>query len=181
MYLQKYLVRNILYTLKVTIKLRYYEKGYVQEFMAAATSFLLRNAPQEQLRKGIRKIMFEVLRKPLPDRKSGVSSLLYHVMKGTSSRFHSRAEGILWLLTDNSTLTIGDRFDQGLVTVVEVVTTTFRRLCEELEPKEINLILNCLYQRIDDCLNNHYLHLICLLSLLISTVQFNSGHKISGV
>uniref|UniRef100_A0A2P2MF27 Uncharacterized protein n=1 Tax=Rhizophora mucronata TaxID=61149 RepID=A0A2P2MF27_RHIMU len=179
MYLQKYLVRNILYTLKVTIKLRYYEKGYVQEFMAAATSFLLRNAPQEQLRKGIRKIMFEVLRKPLPDRKSGVSSLLYHVMKGTSSRFHSRAEGILWLLTDNSTLTIGDRFDQGLVTVVEVVTTTFRRLCEELEPKEINLILNCLYQRIDDCLNNHYLHLICLLSLLISTVQFNSGHKIS--
>lgn len=38
---------------RVTVKLRFYPKDYVQEFMAEALSFLLRNAPDEQLQYGI--------------------------------------------------------------------------------------------------------------------------------
>ena len=53
MYSQKYLIRDIVHVLKVTVKLRYFPKDYVQEFMAEAVSFLLRNAPLEQLIKGI--------------------------------------------------------------------------------------------------------------------------------
>lgn len=37
---------------RVTLKLRYYPKEYVQEFMAEAISFLFRNAPAEQLQEG---------------------------------------------------------------------------------------------------------------------------------
>ncbi|XP_037492635.1 small subunit processome component 20 homolog [Jatropha curcas] len=177
MYLQKYLVKDVVHVLKLTIKLRYYPKGYVQEFMAEATSFLLRNAPKEQLRKGIRKIMFEVVKKPLLTRKSGVSALLYHIMRGTSSRFHSRADRVLQLLTENSIFTISEKFDQDVDSVIEVLTATFRRLCEDLEPKELNLIWNCLDQRLGDYENDQ--HLSCLLSLLISVVEINNGMKIS--
>ncbi|RVW88924.1 hypothetical protein CK203_045067 [Vitis vinifera] len=49
-------------------------KDYVQEFMAEAVSFLLRNAPVEQLIKGVRKIMLEAVKKPLLMRK--ISSLV---------------------------------------------------------------------------------------------------------
>ena len=38
---------------RLTVKLRYYPKEYVQEFMAATTSLLLRNASEGQLKKGI--------------------------------------------------------------------------------------------------------------------------------
>lgn len=38
---------------RVTSKLRYYPKEYVQQFMAEAMSFVLRNAPDEQLERGI--------------------------------------------------------------------------------------------------------------------------------
>ena len=37
---------------RVTLRLRYYPKDFVQEFMAEALSFLLRNAPTQQLIKG---------------------------------------------------------------------------------------------------------------------------------
>lgn len=40
-------------TSRVTSKLRYYPKEYVQQFMAEAMSFVLRNAPDEQLKRGI--------------------------------------------------------------------------------------------------------------------------------
>lgn len=43
----------ILFLLRVTMKLRFYSKKYVQDFMAEAVSFLLRNAPVDQLREGI--------------------------------------------------------------------------------------------------------------------------------
>ncbi|KAB1216916.1 hypothetical protein CJ030_MR4G016071 [Morella rubra] len=94
MYLQKYLIRDIAFVLKVTRKLRFYPKDYVQEFMAEALSFLLRNAPDEQLRDGVRRIMIEIVKKPVPNRKFGISALLFYVMIGASSRLHSRAEQI---------------------------------------------------------------------------------------
>ncbi|XP_065862754.1 uncharacterized protein [Euphorbia lathyris] len=179
MYLQKYLMKDVVHVLKVTVKLRYYPKAYVQEFMAAATSFLLRNAPKDQLKKGIRKVMFEVVKKPIPARKSAVSALLYHVMKGTSSRFHSRAERVVQLLTEKSIFTTGDKLKQDAGTVIDVVTTTFERLCEDIEPKELELIWDCLYQKMDNSLDNDYEHLSCLLPILVSTIRINDGMQVS--
>lgn len=180
MYLQKYLVRDVVHVLRVTGKLRYYPKNYVQEFMAEAVSFLLRNAPIEQLIKGTRKVMVEVAKKPLVFRKSGVSALLWYVLRGTSSKLHSRAEQVLRLLVDNSIIGIGDKFAQGSDSVVEVVTAAFQRLCEELEPTELNLMWGCLYEEITDAVSNGCsLHLSRLLSLLISTVQIDYVRKIS--
>ncbi|EEF44174.1 conserved hypothetical protein [Ricinus communis] len=167
MYLQKYLVKDVVHVLKVTEKLRYYPKVYVQEFMAAATSFLLRSAPNEQLKKGIRKIMFEVVKKPLLVRKPGVSGLLYHTMRGTPSRFHSRADRVLQLLTESVDV------------IIEVITSAFQRECEDMEPKELAMLWNCLYQKIEKALNDDYRHLSCLLSLLISTVSIHDGAKVS--
>ncbi|KAL7177187.1 hypothetical protein ACSBR2_030511 [Camellia fascicularis] len=179
MYLQKYLVRDVVHVLRVTGKLRYYPKNYVQEFMAEAVSFLLRNAPIEQLIKGTRKVMVEVAKKPLVFRKSGVSALLWYVLRGTSSKLHSRAEQVLRLLVDNSIIGIG-KFAQGSDSVVEVVTAAFQRLCEELEPTELNLMWGCLYEEITDAVSNGCsLHLSRLLSLLISTVQIDYVRKIS--
>ncbi|XP_022722560.1 small subunit processome component 20 homolog isoform X3 [Durio zibethinus] len=165
---------------KVTVRLRYYPKDYVQEFMAEATSFLLRNAPVGQLIKGIRKTMFEVVKKPLPIRKSGVSALLCYIMLGTSSRFHSGAERVLRLLVDNSIFAIADKFPEGSDAILEVVIAAFQKLSEELEPKELTLMWECLYQEISDSqANGSFLHLSRLLSLLISSVQVNSGRCIS--
>ncbi|OVA05421.1 Down-regulated-in-metastasis protein [Macleaya cordata] len=185
MYLRKYLTQDIIHVLKITIHLRYYSKDYVQEFMAESVSFLLRNAPLKQLIKGIRKITSEVVKKPSDVRKSGVSALLWHVMRGTSSRFHSRAEQVLRLLLDSSIIGIGDKFNQGNSfagsdTVAEVVSAAFERLCEELPPKELNLMWSCLVDEISGCVGNDgLLHLSRLLSVLISTVRFSNGGKIS--
>ncbi|XP_050219970.1 uncharacterized protein LOC126670312 [Mercurialis annua] len=179
MYLQKYLVRDVVHVLKVTAKLRYYNKSYLQELMAVATSFLLRNAPDEQLKKGIRKIMFEAVKEPSLVRDTGVSGLLYHILRGTSSRLHSRADRVLQLLTESSIFSIGNKFDRGVDTVIKVVATTFQRLCEDIEAKELNLLFTCLYQKIDKAANDDYRHLSCLLSLLISAVQTHNGAKVS--
>ncbi|XVF65313.1 hypothetical protein PTKIN_Ptkin09bG0238000 [Pterospermum kingtungense] len=180
MHLQKYLIRDIKNVLKVTVRLRYYPKDYVQEFMAEATSFLLRNASVEQLIKGVRKTMFEVVKKPLPIRKSGVSAMLCYVMLGTSSRFHSGAERVLRLLLDNSIFAIGDKFPEGSDVILEVVISTFQKLSEELEPEELTLMWQCLYQEISDSQENgSVLHLSRLLSLLISAIQVNSTRDIS--
>ncbi|KAB1206516.1 hypothetical protein CJ030_MR7G000028 [Morella rubra] len=89
MYLRKYLIRDIAFVLKVTRKLRFYPKDYVQEFMAEAFSFLLRTAADEPLRDGVRRIMIEVVKKPVPNRKFGISALLFYVMIGASSRNHN--------------------------------------------------------------------------------------------
>ena len=62
---------------------------------------------------GVRKIMLEAVKKPLLMRKSGVCALFYYAMRGTSSRFHSRAEKVLRLLMDSSIVGIGDEFTQG--------------------------------------------------------------------
>jgi hypothetical protein len=57
---------------------------------------------------GIKKIMTEVVKKPLPTRKFGISALLFYVIRGASSRFHSRAERVLRLLMDDSIFGIVD-------------------------------------------------------------------------
>lgn len=57
--------------------------------------------------------MFEAVKEPSLTQKSGVSALLYYVMRGTSSRFHSKAERVLQQLTQDSIFNTGDKFDQG--------------------------------------------------------------------
>ncbi|KAE8688414.1 small subunit processome component 20-like protein isoform X2 [Hibiscus syriacus] len=146
MYLQKYLVRDVIHVLKVTLRLRYYPRDYVQEFMAETTSFLLRNAPVEQLIKGIKKTMFEVVKKPLPIRKSGVSALLCYIMLGTSSRFHSGAERVLRLLMDNSIFAIGDKFPEGSDSILEVVdsgygVSDYQQMLEVIESLVLKVVL----------------------------------------
>ncbi|KAI5337169.1 hypothetical protein L3X38_016438 [Prunus dulcis] len=180
MYLQKYLVQKLVHVLNVTVNLRYYPKDYIQEFMAEGMSFLLRNAPFEQLKKGVKKIMFEVVQKSIPVRKYGVSALLYFVMRGASSRFHSKAEQVLHLLMDDLILGIGENFSQGSDTVVEVLISALQRLCDDLDSKELNIMFNCLYQEItDSMINGGVERLSCLLSLLVSTVQVKNGQRVS--
>ncbi|KAK4356825.1 hypothetical protein RND71_022435 [Anisodus tanguticus] len=180
MYLQKYLVKDVVDVLKVTVKLRYYSKEYVHEFMADSVSFILRNAPVKQLIKGVRKLMFEVAKKPLEIRKSAVSSLLWYVVRGSSSRLHSRAEQVLRLLMDKSLFTIGDQFTGGAETILEVLVLALQRLCEELEATELELMWVCLYEEITECVSQgHLLHLGRLLSLLVSTLQVSYIQKIS--
>ncbi|CAL2245681.1 unnamed protein product [Prunus armeniaca] len=180
MYLQKYLVQKLVHVLKVTVKLRYYPKDYIQEFMAEGMSFLLRNAPFEQLKEGVKKVMFEVVKKSIPVRKCGVSALLYFVMRGTSSRFHSKAEQVLHLLMDDLILGIGENISKGSDTVVEVLISALQRLCDDLDSKELNLMFNILYQEITDCvINGGVERLSPLLLLLVSTIQVKNGQRVS--
>jgi len=62
---------------------------------------------------GIERVITEVAKKPSPFRESGVELLLYNIMKGYSSRFHSKAERVLQLLTSKTIYHIGDGDDQG--------------------------------------------------------------------
>ncbi|XP_047333762.1 small subunit processome component 20 homolog [Impatiens glandulifera] len=185
MYLQKYLTRDIVSIVRITVKLRYYSKEYVQEFMAESVSFLLRNSPVEQLIKGIKRIMLEVTKKPVEFRKSGSSALLWYAMRGTSSKLHSRAGQVLRLLMDKSILGIGDNAVQDNNPVMEVVTTVFQRLCQELEPKELNLLWDCLIQGISESVtvtavtNGSQMHLSRLLSLLVTTIEIEHVKKLS--
>ncbi|KAM6565406.1 hypothetical protein CsatA_024534 [Cannabis sativa] len=194
MYLQKYLINNLDLVLKVTRKLRFYPKDFVQDFMAEAISFLFRNAPFDQLKLGVWKVIHEVAKKPdIATRKYGVSALLCYVMKGTSSKLHSKAERVLRLLMSNPVLCAGDKYTEGsdIVvqgkkekkvsnTVVEVLILSLQRLCEIIEPKELNIMWKSLHMEIADSVKNKSLtRLSHLLSLLVSTVQINDGRSVS--
>jgi U3 small nucleolar RNA-associated protein 20 len=114
MYLQKYLVKDIVQVLRTTSALRYFPKDYVRAFMAESVSFLLRNAPNNQLAQGLMKLLLEAAKKSSPVRTDGVISLLWHVMKGTSTKLHSRAGKVLKFLLSKSTFTtIHDKFPDG--------------------------------------------------------------------
>lgn len=124
--------------------------------------------------------MFEVAKKPLEIRKSAVSSLLWYVVRGSSSRLHSRAEQVLRLLIDKSLFVIGDQFTGGAEAILEVLVLALQRLCEELEATELELMWVCLYEEITECVSQgHLLHLGRLLSLLVSTLQASYIQKIS--
>ena len=63
---------------------------------------------------GIETLMTEVVEEPSEIRKSGVSVLLSHVMRITSSRLHSRTETVLPLLVDESSFNIDGQNFKGL-------------------------------------------------------------------
>ncbi|KAG8377667.1 hypothetical protein BUALT_Bualt08G0056700 [Buddleja alternifolia] len=179
MYLQKYLTKDVGHVLRITAKLRYYQKDYVREFMAESVSFLLRKTPIQQLKKGITKLMTEVVEEPSEMRKSGVGALLSHVMRITSSRLHSKAETLLPLLVGDSSFQIGDQSIEGSSTILEVLTLAFQRLYAALDPVELTFIWSCLCEKITDCVTNgKSVHLSRLLTLLISVVQNDYPRKI---
>lgn len=179
MYLQKYLVKDVVHVLRVTVELRYYPKDYIQELIAESVSFLLRNASRENLEEGVREVMTEVANKPKEETKSGPSALLWYTMRGTSSKLHSKAEKVLRSLLDESILGIGENFGQGNH-IVEVVIEAFQRLCEELQPGELILMWKYLYNEITKAMSSgHLLHLCHLLSVLIPTIQPNFFRKLS--
>ncbi|XP_058732408.1 U3 small nucleolar RNA-associated protein 20-like isoform X2 [Vicia villosa] len=180
MYLKKYLEHNPLQVLKATPKLRYYPKEYVQQFMAEAVSFVLRMAPYEQLKIGIRSLIAEAVKEPSQCRKSGVELLLYNIMKGYSSRLHSKAERVLQLLTSETIYTIADRADQESKTILNIIKAVFEKLCETVEPKDLNLVWSCLYKEVHDCVSTGNIrHLRRILSLLVSAVEVQKGQTVS--
>ncbi|KAL2955225.1 hypothetical protein AAZX31_18G015600 [Glycine max] len=180
MYLQKYLVRNPSEVLKVTSKLRYYPKEYVQQFMAEAMSFVLRNAPDEQLKRGIRRVIDDAVKKPSLCRESGVEALVFNIMKGHSSRFHSKAERVLQLLTSEAIYPIGDKADQDSMIILKIVKSVFKKLCEKMESKELDLVWNCIYKEVNECLNTgNSRHLRHILSVLVSAIKVQNGQKVS--
>ncbi|KAG6399207.1 hypothetical protein SASPL_140683 [Salvia splendens] len=177
MYLQKFLIKDVGHILRITANLRNHPKDYVREFMAESVSFLLRKAPIQQLKRGFQKLMTEVVEEPSEVRTSGVSVLLSHVMRITLSRLHSRTETLLPLLVDESIFNINS-LDSG--PVLEVLILTFERLCVELDPVELSLILKCLLSKIIGSLTNeNSIHLSRLLALLTSILQKDCLGKIT--
>ncbi|KAK6117548.1 hypothetical protein DH2020_048703 [Rehmannia glutinosa] len=158
MYLQKYLTEDVGHVLRITANLRYYPKDYVREFMAESVSFLLRKTPVQQLKKGITKLMAEVVEEPSEMRKSGVGALLSHVMRITSSRLHSKTETLLPLLVDDLFFQVGDESVEGSRAVLEVLILALRDY---------------------SVASGNSVHLGRLLALLISVVQNDYLGKIS--
>ncbi|XP_061369187.1 uncharacterized protein LOC133312060 isoform X1 [Gastrolobium bilobum] len=180
MYLQKYLIHNPAEVLKVTSKLRYYPKEYVQQFMAEAMSFVLRNAPDEQLKRGIRRVIADAVKKPSTYRESGVDALLYNIMKGYSSRFHSKAERVLQLLTSEAIYPIGDKAGQESRIILKIIKSVFKKLCEKMEANELNLVWSCLYKEVSECITaGNIRHLRHILSMLVASVKVQNGQKVS--
>ncbi|GER48680.1 small subunit processome component 20-like protein [Striga asiatica] len=180
MYLQKYLMKDVGYVLRVTANLRYYPKDYVREFMAESVSFVLRKTPVQQLRKDIMILMAEVEEEPSEMKKSGVAALLSHVMRITSSRLHSKAEALLPLLVDDSSFQVCDLSVEGSRAFLEVLTLAFERLYEDLDGLQLAVIWKCLCEKIADSVGSgNFVHLSRLLTLLISILQNDNRGKIS--
>ncbi|KAJ3672155.1 hypothetical protein LUZ60_006876 [Juncus effusus] len=187
MYLQKYLVKDTVNILKVTVKLRFYSKDYVREFMAEVVSFLLRNAPEKQLFTGLRKVVQEFAKRPSDGRKDGVIALLWHVMKGTSERLHSRAERVLRFLLDKSTLFClnCDKYPDGASSVNKVLTGVLNRLCTEIDQNDLGLMYKCVFYEINESIKNdsfvHLNYLIALLSFVLSITNRSKSLDKEGI
>ncbi|XP_057768678.1 uncharacterized protein LOC130988750 [Salvia miltiorrhiza] len=178
--LKKYL--TIDHILRITESLRYYPKDCVQELMAESVSYFLRKrkARIQQLKKCILKLMTEVVEEPSEMRKSGVSALLSHAMRSTSSRLHSTAETLLALLVDESSFNINGQRVKDSRPVLEVLVLTFERLHAKLDPVEHSFISKCLMEKITESLTNgNSKHLTRLLALLVSTLQNDYLAKIA--
>ncbi|CAH2077407.1 unnamed protein product [Thlaspi arvense] len=185
--LQKYLICDIDGILRDTVELRYHPKDYISEFMSESMSFLLRNARDKELEKGIKRILSEVAD---PPKKAGGVGLLYYAMKrGTCGSLHSKAQRVLRFLLKDSTLSLCDNSSEGkysflgdvksLGTVVEVVRLTLQRLCEDLEADKLSVMWECLNQEINESIiNKNTIHLSRLLSVLTAAVRIEKVLKV---
>ncbi|EOA25292.1 hypothetical protein CARUB_v10018607mg [Capsella rubella] len=172
--LQKYLICDIEGILRDTLELRYYPREYIIKLMSPSIAFLLRTARDEQLEIGIKRILSE-LADPL--KKLGGVSLLYHVMRGTSVHLHSKAGQVLRFLLKDSTLSFCDHFPQG--NILEALSSTLQRICEDFKAEELCVIWNCLYEETKESIKNkETTHLSRILTLLTSIVRVEEGLKV---
>jgi U3 small nucleolar RNA-associated protein 20 len=66
---------------------------------------------------GLLKVLREAAKQPSPTRIDGVVSLLWHVMKGTSTKLHSKAGQVLkFLLSKSVVSTLRDKYPDGQIT-----------------------------------------------------------------
>uniref|UniRef100_A0A0D9YB09 Uncharacterized protein n=1 Tax=Oryza glumipatula TaxID=40148 RepID=A0A0D9YB09_9ORYZ len=122
MYLQKYLVKDVVQVLRITAPLRFFPKDYVREFMAESVSFVLRNAPNGQQIEGVRNVLLEAAKNPSPLHIDGITALLCHVMRGTYTRLHSRAGKIMeFLLSKSNLTTIQEKFPDDKANILKLV------------------------------------------------------------
>ncbi|EEC70970.1 hypothetical protein OsI_02594 [Oryza sativa Indica Group] len=122
MYLQKYLVKDVVQVLRITAPLRFFPKDYVREFMAESVSFVLRNAPNGQQIEGVRNVLLEAAKNPSPVHIDGITALLCHVMRGTYTRLHSRAGKIMeFLLSKSNLTTIQEKFPDDKANILKLV------------------------------------------------------------
>ncbi|XP_010438097.1 PREDICTED: uncharacterized protein LOC104721737 [Camelina sativa] len=174
--LRKYLVCDIEGILRDTLELRYHPKDYISEFMSESMSFLLRNASDEQLEKGISMILSEVAHQP---NNVGGVGLLYYAMRGTCGGLHSKAGRVLRFLLKDSTLSLCDNFPKGPGTVVEVVSLVLQRICEDLEAEKSIVMWEYLYKNINKSISNKKsVHLSRLLNVLTAVVRIEKGRKV---
>lgn len=69
----------------------------------------------------------------------------------------------------------------GSDAILEVIKCTCQRLCEEMDPKELDMIWKCLFEEITGAITNDYmLHINHLLMLLASAVQNVNWKEIPG-
>ena len=69
----------------------------------------------------------------------------------------------------------------GSDAILEVIKCVCQRLCEEMEPKELDMIWKCLFGEIMDAITNGYvLRINQILMLLTSAVQNVNWKQISG-
>jgi len=67
------------------------------------------------------------------------------------------------------------------MTILKIVKSVFKKLCEKMESKELNLVWNCLCKEADECLNTgNVRHLRHILSVLVSAIKMQNGQKVSG-
>ena len=68
---------------------------------------------------GLRKALLEAAKNSSPVRIDGVTALLWHVMRGTYTKLHSRAGKVMKFLLSKSVLTtVDDKFPDGQITFV---------------------------------------------------------------
>ncbi|KAG7592924.1 Armadillo-type fold [Arabidopsis thaliana x Arabidopsis arenosa] len=174
--LQKFLIRDIEGILRDTLALRYYPQDYISDKMSDTMSSLLTSAQDNQLKKGIKRILSEVAD---PLKKAGGVALLYSVMKGTSVSLHSKARKVLRFLLKDSTLSFCDNFPQGSDSTVEAVSSTLQRICEDFKAEELSVMWNCLYKETEESIaNKKSAHLSRLLTVLTSAVRAEKGLKV---
>ncbi|MCO5578548.1 hypothetical protein L7F22_032391 [Adiantum nelumboides] len=152
-YLQKPLCKDVKFILKATRQLRYYKRLYIREFTAEAVSYLLRSTTNEQLIKGIRRLLLEAHLKPSKENINSCSSLLWYTLKGPGMTLHSRADSVLRLLLDKSTFRSLRQKDPGGKVIVEVLSLVLCRLCEELDRNNFMPVWSCLLDELNSFLD----------------------------
>lgn len=56
----------------------------------------------------------EVAKRSSPVRKDGATAVLWHAMRGTSGKLHSRAKKVLSCLLDKSTICLSEKYPEGM-------------------------------------------------------------------